>query len=193
MSDSCSFDSGSIKSMFDHCCTLEKKILISLLSMQVFSFSDDLQHLYPFFYRPMFEVVEDGWQAFTPEAELSRMKHCSDKWRLTHVNKNYQVREHAQALSVTLHVNTCRGHVRKSLQMCPSYPEVVFAPRSISDDVIAQSARFRQGGRFPVLSYYHRENKTSLLRSSQPMTGPNKRRCKQDAELLNSVLGQSRT
>ena len=41
-----------------------------------------------------------------------------------------------------------------------------------------------------MFSYFHRENKTVLLRSAQPLTGPNKRRCKQDAELLNSVLGQ---
>jgi len=26
--------------------------------------------MYPFFYRPMFEVVEDGWRAFLPDREF---------------------------------------------------------------------------------------------------------------------------
>lgn len=28
---------------------------------------DSLSLMYPFFYRPMFEVIEDGWKLFLPE------------------------------------------------------------------------------------------------------------------------------
>ena len=30
----------------------------------------------------------------------------------------------------------------------------------------------------------------SILRSGQPMTGPNNKRCKEDSELVNAVLGK---
>ena len=40
-------------------------------------------------------------------------------------------------------------------QVCPSYPRAVVVPANISDEMIQASALFRQGGRFPVLSYRH--------------------------------------
>lgn len=61
-------------------------------------------------------------------------------------------------------------------------------PRSISDEVIEAAASFRQGGRFPVLSYRH-ENGSVLLRSGQPLVGPSGKRCKEDEKLINAVLG----
>ena len=54
-------------------------------------FSDNITLLYPFFYRPMFDVFEDGWQAFLAESEFSRVKSYSEDWRLSYINKNYQV------------------------------------------------------------------------------------------------------
>ena len=46
---------------------------------------------YAFFYVPMFDVLEDGWQAYTPEAEMSRYKECSEEWRLSYINKDFKV------------------------------------------------------------------------------------------------------
>lgn len=43
-------------------------------------------------------------------------------------------------------------------QLCPSYPASVVVPVKISDDTLKASAQFRQSGRFPVLSYYHKRN-----------------------------------
>lgn len=54
------------------------------------------------------------------------------KWRLSSVNRDYSV--------------------------CPSYPPAVIVPNSIDDDILKKAAKFRQGGRFPVLCYYHRKN-----------------------------------
>ena len=47
--------------------------------------------LYPFFYRPMYSIVEDGWTAFTTESEFSKLVLKSDEWRISHVNKDYTV------------------------------------------------------------------------------------------------------
>lgn len=55
-----------------------------------------------------------------------------EKWRLSTVNRDYSV--------------------------CPSYPPAVIVPKSIDDDTLKKAAKFRQGGRFPVLCYYHKKN-----------------------------------
>ena len=45
--------------------------------------------------------------------------------------------------------------------MCDTYPQCSLVPKSIDDDTLKQVAAFRQGGRFPVLSYYHKDNGVS--------------------------------
>lgn len=124
---------------------------------------DDPTLYYPFFHRALFDILEDGWTAFLPETEYSKILQNKDEWRISYVNKDYKV--------------------------CPTYPQSVIVPKSIDDETLRVVAGFRQYGRFPVLSYYHKENKAALLRSSQPMVGPNTRRCKEDERLLNVVLG----
>uniref|UniRef100_A0A8C9C663 Myotubularin phosphatase domain-containing protein n=1 Tax=Phocoena sinus TaxID=42100 RepID=A0A8C9C663_PHOSS len=84
------------------------------------------------------------------------------------------------------------SETNEDFSLCPSYPRAVIVPRAVDDDALARSARFRQGGCFPVLSYYHAPSGTVLLRSSQPLTGPQKRRCAEDEELLRAVLAEAR-
>lgn len=63
----------------------------------------------------------------------------TDEWRLSKVNEDFSV--------------------------CPSYPPLVTVPKEIDDDSLRKVATFRQGGRFPVLSYYHKKN--SMVRTSE--------------------------
>ncbi|XP_039295566.1 myotubularin-related protein 9 [Nilaparvata lugens] len=122
---------------------------------------DELTKRYPFFFRPMYPILEDGWTLFRPETEFSKLIQ-GEEWRLTHVNSDFQI--------------------------CPTYPNILLVPKNIDDETIIAAAKFREGGRFPVLSYKH-ESGGVLMRSSQPLTGPNSKRCKDDERLLNSVLG----
>lgn len=85
-------------------------------------------HGYPFFYRPMYSILEDGYTMFRGELEFSKLL-ASDEWRFTTVNKDYSV--------------------------CSSYGPKIIVPKSITDEEIVQSAAWRDGGRFPVLSYRH--------------------------------------
>ena len=55
-----------------------------------------------------------------------------DRWRLSTVNRDFSV--------------------------CPSYPQAVIVPKSTDDETLEKVAKFRQGGRFPVLCYYHKKN-----------------------------------
>jgi len=63
------------------------KCLIVLMYLPV-----DPIHMYPFSYRPMYPIVEDGWTAFRPETEYSKLLAAlPEEWRLSHVNKDYSV------------------------------------------------------------------------------------------------------
>ncbi|XP_073442476.1 myotubularin-related protein 9 isoform X1 [Dendrobates tinctorius] len=131
-------------------------------SIEALSTLDSITLMYPFFYRPMFEVTEDGWSAFRPEQVFELLALETEDWRLSEVNQDFSV--------------------------CPSYPSVVIVPKSIDDESLHKVAAFRQGGRFPVLSYYHRKNGMVMMRSSQPLTSTNGRRCKEDEKLINATL-----
>uniref|UniRef100_A0A6I8N306 Myotubularin-related protein 9 n=1 Tax=Ornithorhynchus anatinus TaxID=9258 RepID=A0A6I8N306_ORNAN len=131
-------------------------------SIEALSTLGSVTLMYPFFYRPMFEVGEDGWQAFLPQQEFERVSSVTGDWRLSHVNKDFSV--------------------------CPSYPALVTVPAAVDDEALRKAAQFRHGGRFPVLSYYHKKNGMVMMRSGQPLTGTNGRRCKEDEKLVNATL-----
>lgn len=50
------------------------------------------------------------------------------------------------------------SYINKDFSVCPSYPPIVTVPKSIDDESLCKVATFRHGGRFPVLSYYHKKN-----------------------------------
>lgn len=76
------------------------------------------------------------------------------------------------------------------LKICETYPERLVVPKSISDEYLRYSASFRSHGRFPLLSYLHKSSKSCIIRCSQPLTGANFCRCKEDELLVNSMLTQ---
>ncbi|CAB1342511.1 unnamed protein product [Coregonus sp. 'balchen'] len=131
-------------------------------SIEALSTLDSVSLMYPFFYRPMFQVIEDGWNSFLSEDAFKDLESMTEEWRLSDVNKDYSV--------------------------CSSYPPLVAVPKDVDDDTLRKAAAFRHGGRFPVLSYYHKKNGMVMMRSGQPLTGTNGRRCKEDEKLINATL-----
>ncbi|XP_047466321.1 myotubularin-related protein 9 isoform X2 [Mugil cephalus] len=131
-------------------------------SIETLSCLDHVPKMYPFFYRPADLSLQSHWGLSSPEMHYSQMKQLHNRWRLSSVNRDYSV--------------------------CPSYPPAVIVPSSIDDDTLRKVAKFRQGGRFPVLCYYHRKNGMVIMRSSQPLTGANRKRCKEDELLLQAVI-----
>lgn len=133
-------------------------------SIETLSSLESVTEMYPFFYRPLNLHLQE-WGLHTPERDFDQIASHTDRWRLSCVNKDFSV--------------------------CPTYPTAVIVPRSIEDETLKKAAKFRQGGRFPVLSYYHRNNGMVIMRSSQPLVGAHRRRCKEDELLLQAVLGGS--
>ncbi|KAK3542137.1 hypothetical protein QTP86_016465 [Hemibagrus guttatus] len=131
-------------------------------SIEALSTLDSVSLMYPFFYRPMFEVIDDGWRLYSPDEAFKDLESMTDEWRLSEVNKDFNV--------------------------CPSYPSLVAVPKDIDDDTLCKAAAFRHGGRFPVLSYYHKKNGMVMMRAGQPLTSTSGRRCKEDEKLINATL-----
>ena len=62
------------------------------------------------------------------------------------------------------------------MQVCGSYPEQVIVPKRIEDAALVASAKFREGGRFPVLAYFHRDTRSAVVRCGQPLVRAPSRR-----------------
>ncbi|XP_059344858.1 uncharacterized protein LOC132083906 isoform X2 [Ammospiza nelsoni] len=103
-------------------------------SIEALSSVDSVMMLYPFFYRPPSLQLQQGWHLRVPECHFQRVALQTSRWRLSTVNGDFSA--------------------------CPSYPPAVVVPAAVPDDTVARAARFRQGGRFPVLSYFHPKNGT---------------------------------
>ncbi|XP_027584141.2 myotubularin-related protein 9-like isoform X1 [Pipra filicauda] len=133
-------------------------------SIEALSSVDSVMMMYPFFYRPPSLKLEEGWHQFPLEQYFQQISSQTSQWRLSTVNQDFST--------------------------CPTYPPAVIVPAAVADEALRKAARFRQGGRFPVLSYFHPKNRTVMLRSSQPLTGPNRRRCREDETLLGTILDE---
>ncbi|XP_054856072.1 myotubularin-related protein 9-like isoform X3 [Eublepharis macularius] len=131
-------------------------------SIEALSSVESVMMTYPFFYRPQSMKLENGWHLYPLEKYYQQIASDTGTWRLSSVNEDFAV--------------------------CPSYPPVVMVPAAVDDGALRKSACFRHGRRFPILSYYHKKNGTAMLRSSQPLTGPNRKRCQEDELLLGTVL-----
>ncbi|XP_072546129.1 myotubularin-related protein 9 isoform X1 [Salminus brasiliensis] len=134
-------------------------------SIEALSSLESVTVMYPFFHRPRQLSLNDPWGLSSPEQDYTQTERLWDRWRLSKVNSDFSV--------------------------CPSYPGTVIVPSAIDDDTLMKAARFRQGGRFPVLCYCHHRNSMVIMRSSQPMTGANRKRCREDELLLQAVIDES--
>ncbi|XP_019329071.1 PREDICTED: myotubularin-related protein 9 [Aptenodytes forsteri] len=104
-------------------------------SIEALSSVDSVMMMYPFFYRPQSLKLEEGWHLFPLEQYFQQIASQTSQWRLSDVNRDFTT--------------------------CPTYPPAVIVPAAVDDDTLRKAARFRQGGRFPVLSYYHPKNGTA--------------------------------
>ncbi|XP_037064172.1 myotubularin-related protein 9-like [Peromyscus leucopus] len=89
-------------------------------SIEALSTLDSVTLMYPFFYRPMFEVMEDGWHSFLPEQEFELYSSATSEWRLSYVNKEFAI--------------------------CPSYPPAVIVPSPSMMTLFGKWQPFDMGG-----------------------------------------------
>nr|XP_030739730.1 myotubularin-related protein 7 [Globicephala melas] len=120
------------------------------------------EELYCFSFNPKLdrEEREQGWMLIDLSEEYQRMGLPDNYWQLSDVNRDYRV--------------------------CDSYPTELYVPRTATAHIIVGSSKFRSRRRFPVLSYYHKDNHVSICRSSQPLSGFSAR-CLEDEQMLQAI------
>ncbi|XP_077682091.1 phosphatidylinositol-3-phosphate phosphatase MTMR1 isoform X5 [Eretmochelys imbricata] len=78
--------------------------------------------------------------------------------------------------------------VNSTYELCDTYPTIFVVPTSVKDDDLSKVAAFRAKGRIPVLSWIHPESQATITRCSQPLVGPNDKRCKEDEKYLQTIM-----
>ncbi|VDQ10257.1 unnamed protein product [Trichobilharzia regenti] len=98
-------------------------------ALDMMSSVDDASQLYPFFYK--MDSSSHRYKVETTDWP-NNIKEilCTGDWRISDLNKNYE--------------------------LCNSYFKMLLVPAKCDDQMLIESSRFRQGGRFPVLLYYHK-------------------------------------
>ncbi|KAH8286527.1 hypothetical protein KR054_010826 [Drosophila jambulina] len=197
-------------------------------SLEALSAIQNTELLYPFFYRPMYTILEDGYTMFRPELEFAKLISGVGMGGVSSPNvANITIcMPSTSSTSTTLGSASASGggiphplqngyamdalqgglggggsgaiacewrisNVNRDFSVCATYGATLIVPKAITDEQIVLSASFRDGGRFPVLSYRH-ENGATLMRSSQPLSIQGIKRCRADEAILNLVLGRSR-
>lgn len=61
--------------------------------------------------------------------------------------------------------------INATYQFCPSYPNVLIVPASISDECLVNASKYRSKQRLPCLTWIHPLNGATICRSSQPHSG----------------------
>ncbi|XP_055419424.1 myotubularin-related protein 1 isoform X2 [Bubalus kerabau] len=118
------------------------------------------QTLFAFNYKEKFPV--NGWKVYDPVSEYKRQGLPNESWKMSKVNSNYE--------------------------LCDTYPAIIVVPTSVKDDDLSKVAAFRAKGRIPVLSWIHPESQATITRCSQPLVGPNDKRCKEDEKYLQTIM-----
>ena len=108
-------------------------------------------------------VDYDAWRRYDPVAEFARFGAIDrgEKWRLTYINRNYE--------------------------LCETYPAVLCLPATFPEHNAAAVAQFRTKNRLPVLSWKHPHSDAAMMRSAQPKTGVKRARSSADEMMLRAM------
>ncbi|CAL8240448.1 unnamed protein product [Merluccius merluccius] len=128
----------------------------------LFRYAFPLSHGLPLFSYLSQEKYEDnGWSIYKPLEEFRRQGLPNDNWRITFINKNYE--------------------------LCDTYPAILAVPYKATEEDLRRVSAFRSRGRIPVLSWIQRDNQAAISRCSQPLVGMSGKKNKDDEQYLKLV------
>ncbi|XP_060232641.1 myotubularin isoform X4 [Meriones unguiculatus] len=140
-----------------------RRDMFEILTKHAFPLAHNLP-LFAFENEEKFNV--DGWTVYNPVEEYRRQGLPNHHWRITFINKFYE--------------------------LCDTYPAVLVVPYRASDDDLRRVATFRSRNRIPVLSWIHPENKMVIMRCSQPLVGMSGKKNKDDERYLDVIRETNR-
>ncbi|XP_037584541.1 myotubularin-related protein 1 [Cebus imitator] len=146
------------------------------------------QALFAFSYKEKFSI--NGWKVYDPWILVA-----NKKWMwfmLSTVSKCKVMPFPPSSFSNTLqglpNESWKISKINNNYEFCDTYPAVIVVPTSVKDDDLSKVAAFRAKGRVPVLSWIHPESQATITRCSQPLVGPNDKRCKEDEKYLQTIM-----
>ncbi|XP_018652960.1 myotubularin-related protein [Schistosoma mansoni] len=110
--------------------------------LEAVSSIDDVTLLYPFAYKSNQSSLLPVIKTTDWPNNINELLSVGS-WRISQLNENYS--------------------------LCNSYPKTFIVPVKCDDQMIIESSRFRHGGRFPLLLYYHKPRQTTLLITAEPL------------------------
>ncbi|XP_059384788.1 myotubularin-like isoform X3 [Carassius carassius] len=128
----------------------------------IFKYAFPLSHgmqLFAFLSQEKYE--ENGWNVYEAMEEYRRQGLPNSEWRVTFINKNYE--------------------------LCDTYPTILVVPYKATEEDLKRVATFRSRCRIPVLSWFHKENHAVITRCSQPLVGMSGKRNKDDERYLDLI------
>uniref|UniRef100_A0A673G7N6 Myotubularin n=3 Tax=Sinocyclocheilus rhinocerous TaxID=307959 RepID=A0A673G7N6_9TELE len=128
----------------------------------IFKYAFPLSHgmqLFAFLSQEKYE--ENGWNVYEAMEEYRRQGVPNSEWRVTFINKNYE--------------------------LCDTYPTILVVPYKATEEDLKRVATFRSRCRIPVLSWFHKENHAVITRCSQPLVGMSGKRNKDDERYLDLI------
>jgi hypothetical protein len=106
----------------------------------------------------------DGWTLYNPLAEFERMGLYNNDNMAFHIT--------------TININYLK---------CPTYPQLLCVPITVTNEILAGVFRFRSKGRIPVICWKSKYHSATISRCSQPFVGVKGARCPHDEVLLFCV------
>uniref|UniRef100_A0A672Q0W3 phosphatidylinositol-3,5-bisphosphate 3-phosphatase n=1 Tax=Sinocyclocheilus grahami TaxID=75366 RepID=A0A672Q0W3_SINGR len=135
-----------------------RRDIFEILFKYAFPLSHGMQ-LFAFLSQEKYE--ENGWNVYEAMEEYRRQGLPSSEWRVTFINKNYE--------------------------LCDTYPTILVVPYKATEEDLRRVATFRSRCRIPVLSWFHKENHAVIMRCSQPLVGMSGKRNKDDERYLDLI------
>ena len=96
------------------------------------------------------KLPEDGWNVYNYQHEYYRQG-------ISKSNKDFR--------------RIACWSMKSDINLCGTYPHFVFIPANVTDSELKKWALHRSKNRFPALSYFHKETRTSMWRCAQAKTG----------------------
>jgi hypothetical protein len=122
-----------------------------------------IEKLFAFSFAPLQNQDVDS-TIYDPKAEYERLGLNRDGWRITDCNLNYL--------------------------LCETYPSLLSVPQAISDSDLIALSNYRTKARIPVAVWRSIENRSVILRCSQPKVGMTDTRNKRDERLFKLLAKQ---
>ncbi|XP_051564508.1 myotubularin isoform X4 [Myxocyprinus asiaticus] len=135
-----------------------RRDIFEILFKYAFPLSHGMQ-LFAFLSQEKYE--ENGWNIYEPMEEYRRQGLPNSEWRITFINKNYE--------------------------LCDTYPTILVVPYKALDEDLRKVSTFRSRCRIPVLSWFHKKNHAVITRCSQPLVGMSGKRNKDDERYLDVI------